>query len=243
LTLLAKCVQLQGVPGSVQLSDEAHEAWQAVEDEQERALGTGSLTWVLRWDRRYDEAIEMAEEALAVLRRSGDRRLILRGLVWLAHSFADKQDVERTEAILEEADVLAGGDPSWELAAIHGDCVEYRGDAGGAVRLFAENLSWSSTTGDSHQMLMDLRCLAINLSRLGARETALEVFELVRLEEARTGRTGFIPTAAEWLSEAYATARESVTAEAAEAAAARAQAVPASQRAAHALDLAREAVR
>jgi tetratricopeptide (TPR) repeat protein len=197
---------------------------------------------VLRWDARYDESIALAKEALEVLRRSGDRRLILRGLVFLAHALADSQDVDATEAVLMEAEELADGDPTWELAAIHADCAEVRGDTAAAVRLYSESLAWTSTTGESHQMLMDLRALATNLSHLGDREGALEVAELVRLEEERTGRVGDLPASVEWFGEAVATARELVSPGAAESAAMRAREVPADRRAEHALELAERAL-
>jgi predicted ATPase/DNA-binding SARP family transcriptional activator len=241
-TLLAKCAQLQVAEDAVQLADEALATWRSVDDEQEGALGLGPASWVMRWDARYDESIALAKGSLEVLRRSGDRRLILRGLVFLAHALADSQDVDATEAVLMEAEKLADGDPTWELAAIHADCAEVRGDTAAAVRLYSESLAWTSTTGESHQMLMDLRALATNLSHLGDREGALEVAELVRLEEERTGRVGDLPASVEWFGEAVATARELVSPGAAESAAMRAREVPADRRAEHALELAERAL-
>ncbi len=209
-----------------------------MDDDQERALGAGPMSWVVRWDARYKEATELARESLEILRRSGDRMLILRGLVFLAHALADAEEVDATEAVLAEAEELAGGDPVWELAAIRGDCADYRGDAAAAVELYAKSLSWTSTTGESHQRLMDLRCLARSLSQLGDGEAALEVFELVRLEEERTGRVGDLPTSVVWVVDARAAAEELVSPEAAQRARALAREVPADRRAEYAIELA-----
>ena len=197
----------------------------------------GPAGWVLVWEQRYDETIELQREALAVLRRTGDRRLILRGLVFLAHALADKQDIAGTEAVLEEADVLAAGDPMWELTAIHADCAQLRGDGAAALELYAESLSWTRTTGESHQMLMDLRCVASELSELGAAAAAIEAFELVQLEEDRTGRT--LKAKLQWFDDARAAAVASASREEAERAAARAREIPVGDRATHAIELAR----
>ena len=85
----------------------------------------------------------MADDALAVLRRTGDRRLILRGLVFLAHAHADAQDVDALKGVLKEADELADGDPVWELAAIHGDCEAYTGDERAVLARYVESLAWT----------------------------------------------------------------------------------------------------
>lgn len=171
-----------------ELVDEVLAEWRSVDDEHERALALGPVSWVLRWASRHDEGVALSQEALATFRRSGDRLLILRGLVFLAHALADSEDLSATEAVLREADELADGNPVWELAAIHGDCADMRDNPVAAVELYAESLSWTSTTGESHQMLMDLRGLVNELARLGAGEATLEVYELMRLEEERTDR-------------------------------------------------------
>jgi hypothetical protein len=241
VTALAKCAQIQTVDvDTVELVDEALAEWRAVDDAVERALGLGYLSWVVRWEARYDEAIAMADESLTVLRRTGDRRLILRGLVFLAHAYADSQDVDRTEALLTEADELADGDPVWELAAIHGDCEWIRGDDLAALSHFAESLAWTSTTGESHQMLMDMGCIVPTLARLGYGEAALEVFELLRLERQRTGRPGDLPTAMVWLPEAVTAAHDQVGPESAEAAATRAREVPVTDRPARTIEVAND---
>jgi predicted ATPase/class 3 adenylate cyclase len=242
ITILAKCAQLRHTDeDSGKLTDQAIAAWRSVDDERERALGLGPLSWVLRWEPgRAEEAIAAAREALAVLRRTDDRLLILRGLVFLAHALADTLDVPATEAVLVEADELAGGDPIWELAAIHADCESYRGDDVRALELYSESLSWTSTTGESHQMLMDLRCHVMCLARLGHGEPALEIQELVRLEEERTGRIGDSPIYVQWFTDAVAVARDLVTPAIAQSAVERARAVPVTDRAAHAIGLARD---
>jgi hypothetical protein len=239
LTALAKCAQLQSVQlDAGGLADQALAEWRAVDDEVERALGLGWLSWVVRWEARYEEAITMADESLTVLRRTGDRRLILRGLVFLAHAYADSQDVEHTEAVLREADELADGDPVWELAAIHGDCEWIKGNDHAALARYGESLAWTSTTGESHQMLMDMGCIVPSLARLGYGEAALEVFELLRLERQRTGRPGDLPMAMVWLLDAGTAAHDQVGPEAAQRAAARAHEVPVTNRAAHTIEVA-----
>jgi predicted ATPase len=127
LTLLAKCAQLQADDETAgRLTDQMLLEWKSVGEEVERALGIQQASWVLRWEFRYDEGIELAREALTVLRRTGDRNLIVRGLVFLAHALTDWGNPEATEAVLEEADDLAGGDPSWDLAPIYADCARCR---------------------------------------------------------------------------------------------------------------------
>jgi hypothetical protein len=239
LTALAKCEQIGGFDADTgALADQALAEWRTVEDELERALGIGHLSWVVRWEARYDEAIALADESLTVLRRTRNRWLILRGLVFLAHAYADRQDVERTEAILTEADELAGGDPIWELAATHGDCELYKGDNQAALSRYAEDLAWSSTTGESHQMLQDLGCVALSLARHGDHGEALEVFELLRLERERTGRPGDLPAAMVCIREAFGSARKQVAPAVARAAVTRAREVPLTNRAAHTIEVA-----
>lgn len=201
-------------------------------------MGLGPASWVLRWVSRYEESAAASKEALEVLRRSGDPLLTLRGLVFYAHSLADMQDLDGTETVLREADELAAGDPVWELTAIHADCAHLRGDNLAALTLYAQSLSWTSTTGEAHQPLMDLRCLVTSLVNAGDSETALEVFELLRLEEQRTGRLGDMPISIQWLSEAVAAAKERVDPENAQRAAERAREVPEPERAARAIELA-----
>jgi predicted ATPase/DNA-binding SARP family transcriptional activator len=239
LTALAKCAQLTSIDyDACALANQALAAWAAVDDELERALGLGYMSWVVRWEARYDDAIALAAESLAVLRRTDDRRLILRGLVFQAHAYADTQDVESTEAILTEAEELAEGDPIWELAAIYGDCENYKGNDVGALSWWSESLTWTSTTGESHQMMMDISCITMSLARLGAGEAALEVFELLRLERARTGRPGGLPTAQIWLKEAVIEARKQVDQGTAQRVAARARDVPVTSRATHVIQVA-----
>lgn len=239
LTLLAKCAQLRETDDDAdRLADQVMSEWAHVDDPLERALGLGPASWVLRWVSRYEESAAASKEALEVLRRSGDPLLTLRGLVFYAHSLADMQDLDGTETVLREADELAAGDPVWELTAIHADCAHLRGDNLAALTLYAQSLSWTSTTGEAHQPLMDLRCLVTSLVNAGDSETALEVFELLRLEEQRTGRLGDMPISIQWLSEAVAAAKERVDPENAQRAAERAREVPEPERAARAIELA-----
>jgi hypothetical protein len=80
LTLLAKYAQLNGdEETSGRLSDRLMPEWNSVEDQLERAHGLVQVSWVLVWEDRCEEAIDTAREALAILRGTGDRRLILRG--------------------------------------------------------------------------------------------------------------------------------------------------------------------
>jgi predicted ATPase/DNA-binding SARP family transcriptional activator len=243
VTLLAKLAQLGGDhDGARELMTTAIAEWRAVDDEQERALGLGPLGWVVRWDDRYDEGIALAREGLKILRRSGESRLVLRGLVFLAQALADSGDFAGADGVLAEADALAAGDPTWELAPIHADCAELRGNHVAALSLYAESLAWSSTTGESHQMLMDMRALVSDLASLEAYESALEAYTLTRLEEQRTGR---VRSTAAWdaeLLEAAAAAREAVTPDAAAAAVSRATGVDAPQRASRAIELAEATV-
>ena len=177
---------------------------------------------MVRWDGRYDEGIALAREGLEILRRSGESRLVLRGLVFLAQALADSGDFVAAERVLAEADELAAGDPVWELAPIHADCAELRGDHLAALSLYAESLSWSSTTGESHQMLMDMRGMVTDLASLESYESAIEAYELVRLEGQRTGRVGNTAVWDAELLESVAAARDAVTPEVAAAAVGRA---------------------
>jgi hypothetical protein len=237
LTALAKCGQLASVdPGA--LVDEALTEWRAVEDEIERTLGLEYLSWVVRWEARYAEAIALADESLTVMRRTGDRRLILRGLVWLAHAHVDAHEVAHTDSVLSEAEALAEGDPTWELAAIRGDCEYEKRDYVAALSWWIESLTWTSTTGESHQMLMDMSCVVLALAGLGDGEMALEAFELLRLERERTGRFGDRPTTQARVEDAVAAARAQIDTGAAQRATARARDVPVTARAAHAIEVA-----
>jgi predicted ATPase/class 3 adenylate cyclase len=241
LTLLAKYAQLEADAGtSGQLADRLVAQWDTVDDKLERALGLVQVSWVFAWEDRLDEGIDIAREALAILRETGDQRLILRGLVRLAQALADADDAAGAEAVLAEADDLAGDDPTWELTPIHADCALIRGNNAAATRLYADSLAWSSASGEFHQVLMDMSCLSVSLARLGEATAALELHELWRLEGQRTGRVGdygFL-----WGHEARPMARLAVDAAAAERAAARARAVPVIRRADHAIEIAREVV-
>jgi predicted ATPase/DNA-binding SARP family transcriptional activator len=243
VTLLAKVAQMGADHAEARkLTTQAIAEWRGVEDEQERALGLGPLGWVVRWDARYDEGIALAREGLEILRRSDESRLVLRGLVFLAQALADSGDVAGAEGVLAEADALAAGEPTWELAPIHADCAELRGNHVAALSLYAESLSWSSTTGESHQMLMDMRAMVTDLTALQAYEPALEAYTLARLEEERTGR---VRSTAAWdaeLLESAAAAQESLTAEAAAAAIGRATNVAVPQRASRVIELAETTV-
>jgi hypothetical protein len=242
LTLLAKYAQLQGDQETAgRLSDRLVPEWDSVEDQLERAHGLVQVSWVLAWEDRFEEGIKTAREALALFRRTGDQRLILRGLVRVAQTLADAEDAAGAEAVLAEADRLAGGDPTWELTPIHADCALINGDNAMATKLDAESLAWSNASGEFHQALMDMSCLGVSLARLGEGEAALEILELHRLEGQRTGRVGDNLSWA-WDLEARASARQALDSEAAERASARARAIPAARRADRAIEIARAAV-
>jgi tetratricopeptide (TPR) repeat protein len=239
LTLLAKCAQLsERNEGAGELADQVLAEWALVQDEHERALGLGAVSWVLRWASRYEEAEVVAKQALDVLRRDGDRVMTLRGLVFYSQALADLHDIGGSEAVLREADELAGGDPAWELAAIHGDCAEYGGDYLPAVKLYAESLTWTSTTGETHQPLQDLGGLVTSLVGAGRCLDALEVHELLRLEEERTGRFGDLPTSI--VAQALAVATRRVDPQDAQRARERAGEVPGARRAQRAIQIAAE---
>ncbi len=239
LTLLAKCAQLTARNEDAgQLADQVLAEWALVHDEHERALGLGPVSWVLRWAARYKESAAVAKQALDILRRDGDRLTTLRGLVFYAHALADMQDVSGTETVLREADELADGDPVWELAAIRADCAEYRGDYLAAIKLYAESLTWTSTTGETHQPLMDLRGLVAGLVGVEHWQEALEVHELLRLESERTGRLGDQPGSV--VAEAVAGATSRVAPEDAQRACERAGEVPEGRRAQRAIQIATE---
>jgi predicted ATPase/DNA-binding SARP family transcriptional activator len=238
LTLLAQSLRLQsGGEQALDLVERAYAEWQQVDDTVDRALGYGDLSWIYRWAGRLADAVPMCEEALTILRRTHDRRLILRALVFLAHAYDDLEDVESAERVLAEAGELAGDDPTWELDAIRADCALYRGDNTRAIELYAKSLAWTSQSGESHQMLMDLRCLGISLGRAGHAEAALELIELIRLHEEQTGRAGNISSAVAMLQDSRARSLQLAGPDAQQAAAARARAVPASLRVQRALEL------
>ncbi len=241
-TMLAKCEQLhRNGEAAKDLLDAALAEWREVPDEQERAIGWGDLSWVSRWASRHDEALALMEESVRILRRTGDRRLILRGLIFEAHVFADMKDVPATLAVVEEAAKLAGDDPTWELDAIRADCALFTEDYAGAIRLYGRSLSWTSESGESHQMLMDLRGLQLALAGGGFAEAALEVGELTRLREEETGRAGMPQDLAGELAESLTRARAQLGTDAADAAIARARATGAGQRIVRALELANQA--
>ena len=240
VTLLAKAEQMMGDHTRAQeLMAVATAEWSQVDDEHERALGLGPLSWVLRWEGQHEDAIALARESLEILRRSGDWRLELRGLVFLAHALANSGDADATEEVLREATRLARGDPLWELTPIYADCAQLRGDHFAALSLYAESLAWAISAGESHQIMMDMRDVATSLAGIGEYDQALEVHELIILEERRTGRVGTMPNAFQWLADAIGTARHAVTAEVASRATARAADVAVAHRASRVLELAR----
>ena len=161
--------------------------------------------------------------------------------MFLAQALADSGDFVSAERVLAEAAELAAGDPTWELAPIHADCAELRGDHLAAL-LYAESLSWSSTTGESHQMLMDMRAMVTNLAALGSYEAALEAYEFARLEEHRTGRVGSTAVWDAELLESVAGAREALAPEVAAAVVRRATKVDVPHRASRVIELAEAAL-
>lgn len=163
--------------------------------------------------------------------------------MFLAHTLMDLEDVAATQALLEEAGRLAGDDPTWQLDAIRGDCALYAGDPGAAIGFYCKSLAWTSESGESHQMLMDLRGLEISLALAGHAESALELFELTRLHERHTGRIGTSPELAEELQQAESHAHELAAVDAAQAAVARARSIPPSLQVGRALELGNRATK
>jgi predicted ATPase/DNA-binding SARP family transcriptional activator len=202
MTIQAQCLRLGGTEdGAEQRADVARAEWQRVGDAVERALGECDLSWVYRWAGRYDKAIEICEQLLPILRATGNPRFILRGLTFLAMAFADVEDVENTERVLDEADALTDGDNP-PLDNVRGDCALSQGDNARAVAMFAKSLEWSSRNGEAHQAMMDLRCIGMCLGNAGHADAALEVIELIHLHEEHTGRAGNISVAVELLRQA-----------------------------------------
>jgi predicted ATPase/class 3 adenylate cyclase len=241
-TLLAKCFQLEGRGElGLELADQALVEWQRVEDDQERAAGLSDLGWVYRWASRFDQALALDHESVAILRNTGPQALLARGLIFLANTLSDRREVEPTLAVVQEVADIVGDDPIWELDAIRGDCALYRGDYTGAIRLYARSLAWTSESGESHQALMDLNGLAHSLSAAEPGEAAVELGELARLQEEEAGRVGHPPA---WAPDEHALvlARERVGDARVEAAITRARQVPPSERVQRALQLADEAV-
>jgi tetratricopeptide (TPR) repeat protein len=237
LTIRAQCLRLGGAEdGAAERADEAYAEWQLVDDEIERALGECDVSWVYRWAGRYDEAIEMCERLVPILRATGNPRFMLRGLTFLAMAFADVEDVENTERILAEADALTRGD-SPALDNVRGDCALAQGDNARAAAMYAKSLEWSSRTGEAHQAMMDLRCIGMCLGNAGHADAALEVIELIQLHEEHTGRAGNISVAVELLREARERALELAGPGAEADAISRARTVSAQHRIQRALDL------
>ena len=205
-TFLAKCLQLEGsYDTAIELADQALAAWRTLDDEREFAYGTGDLTWVYRWTARLDQALGLTEEGLAILRRTHERRLILRGLVFRAPVLVDLKALLGARAVLEEAERLAGGDPSLELDTIRGDCALLSGDYRQAMQHYLTSLAWTSQTGEAHQVLIDTIGLAVALARAGHGAAALELAELARLQQQETGRVSLEPDRIKQLELAIAT--------------------------------------
>ena len=243
LTLLAKCLQLTGGASDAgRLSEQALDAWRSVTNDTERAIGLGLISWVYRWLLRRREGIELAEESLELLRDTHDRELILRGLVFLVHALVDDGQVDQAEPLLKEATTLSGGDPVYELDPIRGDIAELRGQDAEAARCYARSLAWASSTGESHQSLMDLQALASTLAKAGHGEAALEAAELYHIQEASTGRLGEHPEWARELERSIQLARGTAGEAASQAARARARALPTGQIAHRAVALVEAAV-
>lgn len=213
-----------------------------LDDEREYAFGTGDLTWVYRWVPRLDQALTLTEEGLTILRRTRDRRLILRALVFLAHVLVDLKDLRRARTVLEEAKQLALGDPSVELETVYGDYALLSGDYLRAIEYYVKSLAWTSQRGEAHQVVIDMMALAIALARAGHCPAALEVGELARLQQQRTGRSHLEPDRIEQLQQALSHTREARRPSAVETATANARRVPANLRVARALHLGQHAL-
>ena len=88
--------------------------------------------------------------------------------------------------------------------------------------------------------MMDTRSLVMSLARLGKAEAALEVYELLSLEEQRTGRVGDNP-AWDRVREDVTSACHGVDAGTVQRAASRARSVPIAERADRVIELAHAA--
>jgi tetratricopeptide (TPR) repeat protein len=237
-TFLAKCLQLEGNHDAARgLADQALANWRMLGDEREYAFGTGDLTWVYRWASCLDQALILTEQGLEILRRTHDRRLILRALVFLAHVLIDLKDLRRARTVLEEADQLALSDPSVELDTIHGDYALLSGDYPQAIEYYVKSLAWTDQSGESHQVVIDTLALATALARAGHGPAALEVRELAQLQQQRTGRVDVEPDRIEQLEQALSETREQLGPNAAATATAKARRVPPNLRIARALRL------
>jgi predicted ATPase len=238
VTLLAKCEQMQdGGARAEVLTEEARGLWDQVDDPQERAIGLTNLSWVLRWSERHDEALDLMHDSLPILRVSEDLRLLLRGLVFMAHTLADMHNVPATMEVVDEAAALADDDRLWELDAIRADCALYLGQFERAVELYAKSLAWASDSGESHQTLMDLRSLTVSLARAGRHEAALEMSEITRQIELETGRRGAPPELIKDLAGARADVQQALDEPTAAAAVERARRLEPGQRIVRALQL------
>ena len=242
-TFLAKCLQLEGsYDTAIELADQTLATWRTLDDEREFAYGTGDLTWVYRWTTRLDLAHGLAEGGLAVLRRTREPRLILRGLVFLAHVLVDLKDLLGAQAVLEEAERLAGGDPNLELDTIRGDCALLSGDYCQAAEHYLTSLAWTSQTGEAHQVLIDTIGLAVALARAGHGAAALELAELARLQQQETGRVSLEPDRIEQLQRALSEVCEAVGPSGVEIAGAQARRLPPNLWIARALRLGQQAL-
>jgi tetratricopeptide (TPR) repeat protein len=242
-TFLAKCLQLEGNHDTaLELADQALANWRTLDDEREYAFGTGDLTWVYRWAPRLDQALGLTQEGLAILRRTHDRRLILRALVFLAHVLVDRRDLRRAHTVLEEADQLAVGDPSVELDTVHGDYALLSGDYPQAIEYYVKSLAWTNQSGESHQVVIDTLALATALARAGHGPAALEVRELARLQQQPTGRFDVEPDRIEQLEQARSDTREELGPGAVATATTNARGVPPNLRVARALRLGQQAL-
>ncbi len=105
----------------------------------------------------------------------------------------DLRQLPRAWAVLDEAGALAAGDSTFELDAIRGDWAYFSGDYAEAIDYYARSLAWTSRSGESHQVVVDMRALELGLARAGCPEAALEINELARLHEAEVGRQGVAP--------------------------------------------------
>ena len=242
-TFLAKCVQLAGdEPTALELADQSLAKWRMLNDETEYALGTGDLTWIYRWSSRLDLALELTEDGLRILRHTGNPRLILRGLLFLAHVLIDLEDFDRAHVLLHEADQLAGGDASWELEPAHADCALASGDIPGAITHCLASLAWSSQRGEAHQVVIDTLTLASALAHAGHNASAIEVRELAELQRRQAGRTVSEPNRIAQLDHAMAHARQQVGPRVVRTATTNARGIPSTLRTTRALRLGQRAL-
>lgn len=174
------------------LADESVALWREINDPLELALAAESIGWSHFAANNYSEALRSMEDCVEAYQKFGSAKLITRGRVAVGQMLAALGDVERTEQLARET--FAEGRDQGEAKFVHfslhflADCALWRGDAKGAVQLYAESLRAALDYGNEMEAATELQGMAMGLMASGNEEGGFRLYgaSMARFEELQT---------------------------------------------------------